>query len=678
MTNVREASRPAAPRGRTDDSSTSPERKLALSSLVRRTLLSFNERSHQRRMLINVLILAQALLIVATAPGYVDGHLDVVAIATVGFGLLVCLVASIFNQALRNSVRAAYVLVIGGEVAALALVFLAAANGNTVEAAYASLLLVPVILEAGLLFAPEVALITTGMAVALTAVALLLALSLGSDASQREVYSLVVDTLGLQTVVGLIAWLLAQFIYDSAVAAQRAEELQFAQARLEALTAQSAEQHHRLEGGVATLQHTIGRVATGELSARASVPEGPLSGLAASVNMLIERLDAVSHGEGSRSRAESGAPLIDVVGRTPEGVTPPPTTLPVMTEDGLSAAASQVQANAARRLQRVQELAAEMVGALAHSQSGLSTTAQTASETLRTVGASIAAADGLLSAAQREVELVGRLRRALAGVRPGDAASLAALGTDVHEAAALGPGEAAALLGLGPDLGVGAPGFTGAFPILSPADATDAAEPSVTLAVVKGGGKDKPADTDADGDVGDAPAAKSQKRGKSATQKAEEVSAEVVELTELLDQLQNEAVLQERSASTLAHELGLANRNVRGVDVGVAWVRQALEAVRRNAEKLHQTAGGTTPLPALSEANTGPNTPGSEPLGRMPTATRPLAEGMRLPAGVPIPGFSSLDELAAEQSAPADAPTEQPDDSDASDAEVSEDQGEGD
>jgi hypothetical protein len=654
MSKVQDITRPNATRRRPDAAPMPSERKPGLSTLVHRALVSFNERGQQRRVLINVLILAQALLVVASAPAYVglDGNVDVIALAMIGLALVACLVAFVFNQFAHNPVWAAYVLVGGGVVAVLAQVFVAALAGNAQEASHASLMLVAVILEAGLLFAPEVTLITAGTAVALTIVALLLALSLGASGSRQDIYGLVVDTLGLQIVGGLIAWLVSQFIYDSALEAQRAQELQFAQARLDALAAQQAEQHQRLEAATAALQQTIGRAINGELSARANVPEGTLSVVAASLNMLLERLDALTQGEVIRERMEAAAlPLIDVVGRVSEGVTPPPASLPVMTNtplDSVSVAVSQMQASIARRLARVQELAGEIVGALAHSQNGLSTTAQTAAEALRTVGASVAAADGLLTVTQREVDLIARARRAMNGVRPGDATGLSVAEDEAREAAGLEGAPGAALAGLGPDLGVGAPGRTEVFGVTELAAAAEEARAEQAEAAAHSDGDNAHAVTAAA--AGSQPTGGKRARGAkgaaaSEAQPPAAPSPELLELARLLEQLQDEVAKQERSATTLAHELGIVNRNVRGVDVGVAWARQALEAVRRNAEQLHHTAGGGAPVPTAGEAAPPSHPLGPDALARVPTATRPLADGARLPVGAPPAGPISAAEL---------------------------------
>src|SRR5262249_47591741 len=127
-------------------------------------------------------------------------------------------------------------------------------------------------------------------------------------------------------------------------------------------------------------------------------------------------------------RMEAAAlPLIDVVGRVPEHGAVPPASLPVMTNtamDNVSVAVGQMQTSIGRRLQRVQELAAEVVGALAHTHNGITSTAPTATESLRTVGVVIAAADALLSAARRDVDLATRALRVATSIQPSDVRSV--------------------------------------------------------------------------------------------------------------------------------------------------------------------------------------------------------------------------------------------------------------
>jgi methyl-accepting chemotaxis protein len=656
MSNQREPGRRPPRSGRTSGLPVPSERKLALSGLVHRALVSFNERDQQRARLINVLILAQALLTLSAAPGYLGTRPDPVTVLAAALPLVVCLVAWTLNRFFQHARNASYVLVFGGAGAVVLQVALAAVSGSALEASQTSLLLLAVILEAGLLFSPEVTLIVAATAAVLTAAALLLAVSLGASGSRREAYLLVVDVLGLQAVSGLFAWLLAQFIYESVGEAQRAQEQQFAQARLEALLVQSGELHRRLDAAVRVIQEAIGHALGGDLTARAAVLEGELSPVAQSMNLLLERLAMLAQGDVMRQRMESAAlPLIDVVGRVAEGGATP-ASLPVMTNttiDSVSVAVGQMQANVARRLTRVQELAGEIVGALAHVQNGMSATAQTASEALRTVGASIAAADGMLTTSQREVELIARARRSLGDVLPDEITGSRQTDGRMRDPSSLDPAEAAALLGLGVDLGVGGPGLTGAFGLADLREAGGAANqslaesaapaPSLSVSLPEGDpqatGPAQAGEQDSAESSPPPSSASKRRRGARAAAAATtppeggEPPVQLVEIWQLLNQLHDEAVRQERAATTLTHELGLVNRNVRGVDTGVAWARQALEAGRRNAEKLHQTAGGSAPLPVPGDSGPGASPPLADMPGRRPTATRPLADSNRLSSG---------------------------------------------
>lgn len=613
---------PGRTRGRPDESGASPrpaQRKLALSGLVQRALVTFKEREEQRRGLINILILAQALLVLASAPGYVGLPPSVPGAVVVGLALLAYLGAWLFNQVFHDVARAAYMLLIGGGAAVLALVFVLALSGNFLAAGQASLLLLPIILEAGLLFAPETILIAAPTLVLLSAVALLLALALGPAQPRRDVYLQVVDVLGLQVVGALVAWVLAQFVYDTATEAQRTHEMQFAQARLAAQSGQAVERQRRLDEGLNGMRQVIAHAIQGDLDARASSPASELGPLAESLNTLLARMAALSQAEGSRQRTEGGAaPLIDVIGGLAEGTAglpggPPP--------------AGQMRVNIGRRLGRVEALAAEVTGALAHTQEGLNSTALTATETLRTVGAALSAGDGMLVTAQREIDLIARIRRALAAALPGDVAGGTSGELPPRDAIALDPSSAAALLGLGPDLGVGGPGMTGEFDIVGILDGADGADtngadsngafpeemaaPAVAV--------ERPAD--GEGDASTRGAAKRRRKAADAA-----LAAQLAEMWGLLNQLAEESGRQERAAGTLTHELGLVNRHARGVDIGIAWARQALEAVRRNADKLHQVAGASlaTPFAAESEPITPPILPDLTP--RRPASTLPFGD----------------------------------------------------
>ncbi|MGH2514039.1 MAG: hypothetical protein ACRDHP_00125, partial [Ktedonobacterales bacterium] len=317
-----------------------PERRLMLSGIIRRKLLSVAEREQQRSQLINVLIVAQALLTLAITAGYV-GTKPAIASIAVGCGaLVVYVVALLTNRMFHRVSTAAYIFVAGGSIAIGVQVILQALAGNATQAGQAALLFPAVILEAGLLFAPEVTLIAATVLAIFTAFAILLALSVSPPVDRHQAYLLVVYTLGLQALAGLIAWLLAQFIYESALEAQRSEELQFAQARLDALSSQIGDQARLLDDNVRQIQGTITRALGGEYTAQVDALDGQLAPLAESLNLLVQRVETATQAEQMRSRLEAAAlPLIDSIAHMADTGTPTPSSLPIMTNTPLDSLA---------------------------------------------------------------------------------------------------------------------------------------------------------------------------------------------------------------------------------------------------------------------------------------------------------------------------------------------------
>ncbi|HEV2238663.1 MAG TPA: hypothetical protein VGR57_18540 [Ktedonobacterales bacterium] len=549
------------------------EPRSAIASLVQKALVTVNERQRHRRVLINLLILAQALLVVAAAPGYIGDRPSVAALVAVLAGLFVCLLAAGFNQWGRDTTRATYVLVVGSGLVVLAQVFLAAATGTPAQAAQASLLLLTVILEAGLFFAPVLTVLLAGGSIALTIVAFVVAVVLARSGSGRETYGLIVGTLGLQTVTGLVAWLLAQFIYDSALEAQRAQDAQFAHARLETTLAQQAQRQRQTQEVASGIHQATARAMAGDARARAAAVEGDLGAIVRDVNVLLQRL-AIASADGAGTEPGDFAALA-----------PAPVAAASGTEPATPIEASQAMRHEllARRLERVRELASELGAALAHSQDGLDATASATAEAQRAAGASVALAHELLASAQQAAELIARARRALAPQTQAEAG----------RAPANGAGEPVSLQGLGTDLGVAAPGLTGQFQVL----------PNGELA-----------DVDAPG----APGAPPESAG----------APDLPELEAALSALRDAVAAQERGASTLTQDLGLMSRQVRGIDGRVAWARQAIDAVRRNTERLYLTAGGAAQPPAAADEPADRMPPVGDMPEYGPTASRPLADAL--------------------------------------------------
>lgn len=592
--------------GQSRRASGGPERGLALSGLIRTTLLSVQEREQARGRLINIIILAQALLTLALAPAYLGSHIVTGPLAAVCATLVVYLLAFACNRVLRRPTTAAYVLIAGGIIGVFAQGLVPALGGHSVPAAQASLLFTAIILEAGLLFAPEVTLITAAATTALTAFVILFALSQEKAIDKHEAYLLVVYTLGLQALSGLIAWLLAQFIYESAMEAQQGQATQFAQARLEAAQAQLDDMRDRIDQGIGAIQATITHAIAGDYHSRAPVTIGELSPVAETLNVLLQRVEAVTQAEQMQSRIQAAAlPLIDAIARMNDSGTPTPSSLPIMTNtpmDSVTVAVSHMQANVAQRLARVQKLVGEVVGALGHSQDGLNGASEAVQEGYRMAGALKSATEEMLTVAHRQLGLLLQARRMLAAILPPEITKTA---SDIARERAGGEG-GSSLVGLARDLDIAVPGGTGVFDAMqgAPGEGIPGFAPlTVPLPIIESEGAEMSATGGREGAL----------------------PAELVDVWNLTGQLDTESAHLERSLTQLTRDLSMQSKHMRSADANIAWFRQALDAVRSNAEQLQQIAGPMTPLPASDFG------PASRPLdpgafGRLGQPSRPLAD----------------------------------------------------
>lgn len=588
-------------------------RKLPLASLIHRTLVSVAEREQQRARLINVLILVQALMTVAVAVGYTGVRTTLLVFAITAGALAVYAAAFAANRWFRRVAAAAYILVIGGSIAVAAQAVAFALTGRPQDVAHYALLFIPIILDAGLLFVPEGTLITACATATLAAFAILFALSLQPVLDKHEAYQLVVYTVGMQAVTGLVAWLLAQFILESSVEMQRAQELQFAQARYEALAAQVDETQGLLALSTARMQQAIGRALSGEYLSRVEIPDGELAPLAESLNLLLARYEAAAQAEQVRSRLDAAAlPLIDNISRMADvgtGVSTP-TSLPVMTNtplDSVSLALSQMQHAMAQRMTRVQRLAAEVVAGLGHSQEPLHGVAEAAREALRIAGALIATADTTVGMAQRQLAALEGARRALAAVLPSEVTRMPADEAGRREAAGLESLSPADLRGLSHDLGIANPGYTEQYEALQSKDAAGGTAGIAPLTVPI---------------RALVPDSTEPSTGAAGVFATGELPAELVDAWNLLTQVDAECRALERALVQLGREVGVQSRHLRTMDADIAWIGEALLSVRKNGEQLQHLAGAGVPVPEASEAAP------SRPLGQQPagsTQSRPLA-----------------------------------------------------
>ena len=611
-----------------------PERRLALSGLIRRTLNSVAEREQARSQLVNVLIFAQALLTIAVTVGYFGSESAVPVIAAGAVAVLIYLAALMANRVFRRVSTAAYILVVGGGLAIATQAILLAISGNALHAAQSALLLLAIILESGLLFAPEVTLITAAAAATLSAFAVLLAISLMPNVDRNEAYLLIAYTLGLQAIAGLIAWLLSQFIFESAIEAQRSEEMQFAQARLEALSGQIAEYRRALDQTIIDMQATIRRAISGEYSVRAEVPDSDLAPLAESLNLLFQRVESATQAEQTRALLEAAAlPLIDSIVRMTDSGTPPPASLPFMTGtplDSLTVVLSQMQAAVAQRMAHVQRLATEVVGALGQSEGGLAGTTEAVREALRMTGALISATDALLQATRRQMALTVRMQRALGALLPPGAVQVPAFEETHRDTGGLAPQEAAELIGLGRDLGI-ADRYTAEFaslsaddldseaegiaPLTRPLPVVDLSSPEAALAAIEAMDAERKPETGA------------AEGAATAAGPTVDAPAELIGLWDLLIELDGVTAQVERGISQFARELGVQSRHVRNADINVAGFRQALDAARSSARQLQRVAGANQPLPAAPDVTPAASSrPLEQSLPRGSLKTRPLVD----------------------------------------------------
>lgn len=630
-----------------------PQRRLALSGLIRRTLLSVSEREQQRSRLVNVLILVQGVLTLITSPGYIGTPTETLSLALAVVATLVYLAAFTTNRIFHRASAAAYILVVGGVIAVAAQTLTLAISGNASGAGQVSLLFTAIILEAGLLFAPEVTLLIAFATTTLTAFALLFALSHAATMERQDAYLLIVYTLGLQLLAGLIAWLVSQFIFESTLEAQRAQELQFAQARLEALAAQVGEQQRQIDAGINAMQFTIARVISGEYSTRVEQVDGELASLADSLNILLQRLEVATHAEQLGTRVDAAAlPLLENLSRLNEGITPSPSSLPIMTNtpfDSVSVAVSQLQASVSQRLGRVQRIVGDVVGALSHSHEGLNSAKEALQEAQRIAGVLIATSDSAIASARRQVAFLAQMQQMMSAVLPREITQMPDESEAYRPGARLDVNDNGDLLGLGRDLGIANPGFTGFFDAIDSSDEREAAQgiapmtrPLPIVDIEKTGQFAILADASAAG--ADSNAEDDATSTGSIHAPSKELPVELVEVWNLLVKADAEAAQLERGLGQFARELGVESRQLRTADANIAWFRQALDAVQRNAEQLQQVAGANVPTPGM-DGTPGPTSrpmlggPGqqaapSQP--RMPQPTRPLGHPLPEAASGPL------------------------------------------
>ncbi len=593
------------------------QRRLQLSEAVESRIKAVTARDRQRVWLVNTVVLAQALITLALIPAFIIPTISEPMLATLGAALVVYAATFILNRTPGKLSPAVYTLVIGGGLVTTAQIFLSATlTYSGTHTAQAALFFLPVIIEAGLFLTPELTLIVAAVSATLTASAILLALSLAGNSATElgGAYLVVVYALGLEALVGYMSWQLATFIYEKIEMSQTVEDLRFAQARLEALQRQMTEYRRQLQREAGQIQAAVSGMMSHEYDTRVEIEDGELAPLAASLNLLFERLRSTNELERKVQRMEAEvAPLVDIAGRLadagapaqPAGMVSETALFPV------GVALTNAQTAQARRLAQLFQLASDVVDALRDNQRVLEGAAADSVAAQRQAGELVALADTLTRAAQHEAELITQARRLLAHLLPRELTD--GEQSSEHDPLLNVPGAASAttgaLDGLGLDIGLLSSGLTSEYNALPPTDAQAAGIAPMTMPI---------------------PALDSETGEREFTRFAltsDELPGELVDSWNLLRQLHTVVAQEQRQVTLLARDLGVLSRLVRKTDANVVWALQALDTAQKRAEQAQALSGGTGGDP-VDDTASAHNPPASA--RRAPLPTRPLSQDTKL------------------------------------------------
>jgi len=567
-----------------------PASRPSLNEEVRRTLEATRERRRQRRRVIGILVFAHILLLLAVAPGYLSPTIMTAPLTFLAAAIAVNLLALAVSRLLHNDTTAVYILVFGGGLVAAAFtVFtaLAPAPDRATQTALISLLLLISILEAGLLLAPELTLLIAGIAASITGVSVVTALVLSGAAagaqSNAAAYAITVTPLLVQGMAGLIGWLLAVFIDESARDSLRSQEQKFALAQLDLTNTRIAQQQERLGQSIREMQSAISHVLTGSYSIRVQIIDGELADLMRSFNLLLNQIEGMLSSDQLRGDT-SGLirQIMEFISRMADGsgFTPmqgqPPVNSPV---SGVLIALSHVQSQYTQRLARINQVAQGVAGAARQGLDGLDNIAGEMGAVKQIAGSLVASANNMLpvirsahQAAAQARAVIGdalppELRQTLDGSEPDR--DLTVDGLDIG-------GED--LEGLGFDI-IGATGEYAALDPLSP-DEAHVAPMTVKVDLHEDGGKDAEGESKARG-----------RRKRGAEPDPASAPQQLVDLYQLLGQLTKNLAQEYRSMRLAARELGRLSRSAKILESGVAFGAGSLGAARDGAEQVRQIIG---------------------------------------------------------------------------------------
>lgn len=630
-------------------------RQLKLSGLIQQRLAASAEKHRQRTRLVHAVIMAQAILTAATTAGYLGERSATLHLAIGVASVALYLAALVTSALLRQMNAAAYLLVGGGLVAVAAQTISLAAEPNPALTAQAALLFIALTFEASLLFTPEVTLLVAFISTVLSAVAILFTLSLDPSIDKGAAYLLMVYPVGLQALAGIIAWVVALSAIQSATEAAREDESHFAEARLQAMTAQRAE----LDEQVAALQQAIMRALGGESEVHVDVGEGALAPLAESLNVLLQRVAELSQAYIDLSRMGAASLVINDVLTQMDDVptpTPTPSSLPIMTNtplDSVQLRLAQTQVNLNMRIARMQRLATDLLGLISDGQKPLDGVTEAVQEARSLAGLLISTADGMLTLTTRQLTALQRVRRQLAGQLPAEVTGpIPDASVETAGAEGLSSRDLAGLRDV-----IGPSGLTGTFDALGAGTRADVETDGQASTNITPLTRPLPAVVpDAEEQPPTAKPAQKSRAGRGEVARA--AYADLLDLWHALTELDDETRAVDRTIAKLVRDASGQEKALRSADGDIAYLRQALTAIRGSVDSLQQLAGTGLGMPQPQE----PPPPGGAPRTGSPNAGPPQAPSPSRGPGVGpvVPPPETLAELGTATPMPLDPTGETP------------------
>ncbi len=582
-----------------------------MTTFIHQELSDFDQRAQRRARVVGRLLFLQVALLAMTAPLAVWPSVapSACAVTLVGFALYVF----IWIRNISGKVEQAQTLLIvssGLVTAASVVTQMLAHQGQILPMGLATLPFLLTVIEAGLLMIPEVVLITAIATTGFTALALVATIALSSqlDLVASTTYLLAVTVLGLQALVGIIAWQVAHFILDYSIELNQTRRDAFIATQFEALQRSVKEQEMRQREQIVMLIQGIVALTSRDYTARANISEGPLKPLADTVNILAAQLSAVAASEQAQVNMNSAAlQIADIAGQIAEGdaspgsATPlgaPPTTTGSLMQ-GAIVTLHKARISMQRRLGHVRDLAFDVGQRLNQVNNRAHDAERVVADNLATIGLLRAEADRVSTSAARLNQLIDDALRALGPLMP----------LEVRSQVRFEPRDPHGGLGLQQVM----PGVTIQLDAIT--DETEETEP-------EGGTRPLAAIPPVESGAGTLdPGAQTRLR---------EVWSHLIEMTE-------EVAKQVRDAFVLQEKLGISSKSLRGVDTDLRQLRTMLINIRDLAQEVYHTSNTTTqPLAAgIEDLNVTHHTsaplPPAQPSAQTLTPTEPLSGPGHIP-----------------------------------------------